>query len=86
MNEEVSAKLELMRQTLSENREIVATPTATETLAAGMAVAWNPSLAGAKVEDTFVILEDGKLENLTFDPNFPSVEVEGRLRAMPLVK
>ncbi|MTJ09553.1 Xaa-Pro peptidase family protein [Anabaena sp. UHCC 0204] len=67
-------------------REIVATPTATETLSAGMAVAWNPSLPGAKVEDTFVILENGKLENLTFDPNFPSVEVEGRLRAVPLVK
>ncbi|MBD2628005.1 M24 family metallopeptidase [Trichormus variabilis] len=67
-------------------REVVATPTATETLAAGMAVAWNPSVPGAKVEDTFVILENGKLENLTFDPNFPNVEVEGRLRAVPLVK
>ncbi|MBD2571393.1 M24 family metallopeptidase [Anabaena lutea] len=67
-------------------REVVATPTATETLAAGMAVAWNPSVPGAKVEDTFVILENGKLENLTFDPNFPSVEVEGRIRAVPLIK
>ncbi|AFZ57415.1 M24 family metallopeptidase [Anabaena cylindrica FACHB-243] len=67
-------------------REIVATPTTTDTLAAGMAVAWNPSLAGAKVEDTFVILEDGKLENLTFDSNFPSVEVGGRSRPVPLVK
>jgi Xaa-Pro aminopeptidase len=67
-------------------REVVATPTTTETLAAGMAVAWNPSVSGAKVEDTFVILEDGKLENLTFDSNFPNVEVEGRLRAVPLIK
>jgi hypothetical protein len=24
------------------------------------------------------------LENLTFDPNWPSVEVEGRLRPVPL--
>jgi hypothetical protein len=31
-----------------------------------------------------VILQDGKLENLTFDPNWPSVEVEGRLRPVPL--
>jgi Xaa-Pro aminopeptidase len=67
-------------------REIVATPTATDTLVAGMAVAWNPSIPGAKVEDTFVIIEDGKLENLTFDPNFPNLEIEGRLRPVPLVK
>jgi Xaa-Pro aminopeptidase len=64
-------------------REIVATPTTTDTLTGNMPIAWNPSLAGAKIEDTFVILNDG-LENLTFDPNFPSVEVEGRLRPVPL--
>jgi Xaa-Pro aminopeptidase len=67
-------------------REIVATPTATDTLTAGMALAWNPSVRRAKIEDTFVMLEDGKLENVTFDSNFPSVEVEGRSRAVPLVK
>lgn len=66
------------------SREIVANPFTTDTLAENMAVAWNPSLPGAKIEDTFVILQDGKLENLTFDPNFPSVEVEGRLRPVPL--
>ncbi|MFN6530690.1 M24 family metallopeptidase [Nostoc sp. ChiSLP03a] len=65
-------------------REIVANPTTTDTLTEGIAVAWNPSLAGAKIEDTFVILKDGKLENLTFDPNFPNVEVEGRSRPVPL--
>ncbi len=65
-------------------REIVANPTTTDTLAENMAIAWNPSLTGAKIEDTFVILKDGKLENLTFDPNWPSVEVEGRQRPVPL--
>jgi Xaa-Pro aminopeptidase len=65
-------------------REVVANPTTTDTLAEGIAVAWNPSLTGAKIEDTFVILDDGTLENLTFDPNWPSVEVEGRLRPVPL--
>ncbi|MDZ8187371.1 MAG: M24 family metallopeptidase [Nostoc sp. ChiSLP02] len=65
-------------------REVVATPSTNDTLAEGIAVAWNPSLRGAKVEDTFVILNDGKLENLTFDADFPSVEVEGRLRPVPL--
>ncbi|MDM9380665.1 M24 family metallopeptidase [Chlorogloeopsis sp. ULAP01] len=66
------------------SREIIANPTTTDTLAENMAVAWNPSLPGAKIEDTFVILDNGKLENLTFDPNFPSVEVEGRLRPVVL--
>ena len=65
-------------------REIVATPTTTDSLVEGIPMAWNPSLPGAKVEDTFVILQDGTLENLTFDPNWPSVEVEGRLRPVPL--
>ncbi|RUT02025.1 peptidase M24 [Dulcicalothrix desertica PCC 7102] len=65
-------------------REIVANPTTTDTLKENIAVAWNPSLAGAKIEDTFVISADGKLENLTYDANFPSVEVEGRLRPLVL--
>lgn len=65
-------------------REIVATPATTDALAENTAVAWNPSLPGAKIEDTFVILRDGGLENLTFDPNWPSVEVEGRDRPIPL--
>jgi Xaa-Pro aminopeptidase len=65
-------------------REVVANPFTKDTLAENMPLAWNPSLPGAKIEDTFVILGDGKLENLTFDVNFPSVEVEGRLRAVPL--
>lgn len=65
-------------------REIVANPTTSDTLVEGVPVAWNPSLVGAKIEDTFVILQDGTLENLTFDPNWPSVEVEGQLRPVPL--
>ena len=65
-------------------REIVANPTTTAALVANTAVAWNPSLAAAKIEDTFVILKDGGLENLTFDSDWPSVEVEGRLRPIPL--
>jgi Xaa-Pro aminopeptidase len=65
-------------------REIIANPTTNDTLSENMVVAWNPSLAGAKIEDTFVILKDGNLENLTFDANFPHIEVEGRLRPVPL--
>ncbi len=65
-------------------REIVANPTTSDVLLEKMAVAWNPSLSGAKIEDTFVVSSDGKLENLTFDRNWPSVEVDGRLRPVPL--
>lgn len=64
-------------------REVVANPNTTDALAENMALAWNPSLPGAKIEDTFVVLEDG-LENLTFDPNFPVVKVAGRDRPVPL--
>ena len=65
-------------------REIVATQSTSDTLMENMAIAWNPSLTGAKIEDTFVILPEGELENLSFDPKWPSVEVEGRLRPIPL--
>lgn len=67
-------------------REIIANPQTQDFLTANMAIAWNPSVTGAKVEDTFVILQDGKLENLTFDANFPHVEVENRFRTVPLEK
>lgn len=60
-------------------REVLATPSNLTALEVGMAVAWNPSLPGAKAEDTFLIGENG-LENLTLDPHWPMVEVEGRLR------
>ncbi len=60
-------------------REIVATPGEDTPLQVGMAVAWNPSLPGAKVEDTFLLTEHG-LESLTVDPAWPMVKVEGRAR------
>jgi Xaa-Pro aminopeptidase len=68
------------------SREVVANPTTTDALAAPMAMAWNPSLRGAKIEDTFLLHSDGSLENLTFDPNWPHVEVQGRKRPMPWVR
>ncbi|MDX2230920.1 MAG: M24 family metallopeptidase [Leptolyngbyaceae cyanobacterium bins.349] len=65
-------------------REVIATPATNDVLMANMAIAWNPSLPGAKIEDTFVVHSDGRLENLSFDPNFPQAEIAGRLRAIPL--
>ncbi|MGY4706701.1 M24 family metallopeptidase [Candidatus Bipolaricaulota sp. J31] len=60
-------------------REVLATPENGTVLEPGMAVAWNPSLPGAKAEDTLLITADG-LEVLTFDPSWPMVEVAGRPR------
>jgi len=63
-------------------REVVATPATRDRLSANMVLAWNPSLAGVKIEDTFVRHAD-ELENLTFDPKFPHLETNGRLRPIP---
>lgn len=65
-------------------REVVATPETSDRLAANMVIAWNPSIPGAKIEDTFVLNSDNQLENLSCDPNFPQVEIAGRLRPVPL--
>lgn len=65
------------------SREIVATPATAEPLAARMAIAFNPSLPGIKLEDTFLVREDG-LENLTLDPAWPAVTHAKRQRALPL--
>jgi Xaa-Pro aminopeptidase len=40
-------------------REVVATPGDATVIKPGMAFAWNPSIAGAKAEDTFVLMADG---------------------------
>lgn len=60
-------------------REIVATATTATELLEGMAFAFNPSFQGVKIEDTF-LLGPGGLENLTVDPAWPTVDVQGRPR------
>jgi antitoxin VapB len=41
------------------SREVIATPSSREIIQAGHAFAWNPSITGAKAEETFVLLESG---------------------------
>lgn len=65
------------------SREIVATPDTCETLGYGSAVAWNPSITGAKVEDTFLVTDTG-LENVTLDQEWPTVPVLGINRPLVL--
>jgi hypothetical protein len=50
-----------------------------------MALAWNPSLPGHKIEDTILVGDDG-VENLTIDPRWPTVTVGGRARPDVLVR
>ncbi len=59
-------------------REWVAHPECNETVQPDQAFAWNPSIAGTKVEET-VILENGFVETITTSPDFPSIvhEIDG---------
>jgi Xaa-Pro dipeptidase len=59
-------------------REWIATPEGKEVVLNNQAFAWNPSIRGAKTEDT-VLLRDGVIENLTPTPELPALaaNVEG---------
>lgn len=63
------------------SREWVASPSSPASLQikSGMALAWNPSVRGAKIEDT-VLLTDQGLQVLTLDPQWPTFQHEGAVR------
>lgn len=42
-----------------QSREVIATPTSTVTVEVGQALAWNPSITGAKAEETFLLDDSG---------------------------
>jgi antitoxin VapB len=58
-------------------RETIATPDGTEIAEDGMAFAFNPSITGAKAEETFALRRDGTREVLTHDPAWP-LDADGR--------
>ena len=66
-------------------REVIAGPGAATLIEAGMALAWNPSLPGHKIEDT-VLVTDGGIEILTLDSSWPVITVAGRTRPDILVR
>jgi Xaa-Pro dipeptidase len=41
------------------SREVIATPATDDQIEVGMAFAWNPSITGAKAEETFILTETG---------------------------
>ena len=51
-------------------REVFAQPGSEFRLSAGMAVAWNPTVPGAKSEDTFLVQDEG-IEQLSAAPASP---------------
>jgi antitoxin VapB len=69
-----------------EPREYVATPDSTDRVLVGQAYAWNPSITGAKSEDTILVGENGN-DVLTAMPGWPtlSVTVDGQTIARPAV-
>ncbi|HYO56032.1 M24 family metallopeptidase [Archangium sp.] len=67
------------------SRDVVALPGSTVALELYNAMAWNPSLPGAKIEDTIVVSPDG-MEILTVDPRWPTSKVEGLPRPEILVR
>jgi Xaa-Pro aminopeptidase len=52
-------------------RETLATPGEREPIDPGMAFAWNPSITGAKVEDTLLLRADGRRVFVTRDGSWP---------------
>jgi len=56
-------------------REFLSCPESTEVVVEGMALAWNPTIAGVKVEDTVLVGKEG-VEVLTLTPDWPMIKVE----------
>jgi Xaa-Pro dipeptidase len=57
-----------------------------EQIAAGHAIAWNPSLpGGGKTEDTYLVTDDGQLELVTSAPGWPVEPDDGRPPPRPAV-
>ena len=69
-----------------EPREIIATPTSTERVSIGQVYAWNPSITGAKSEDSILVGADA-VEVLTAIPNWPTINtvVNGQVMSRPAV-
>jgi antitoxin VapB len=61
-------------------REWTAHPASGEVVQARQAFAWNPTIAGTKVEDTALVV-DGAIEMLTMSPDWPVIELGGNARA-----
>jgi len=67
-------------------REWIATPDATDPVHAPMAYSWNPTIQGAKSEDTQLVTAD-RIEPLTVTGDWPTITVESvEVPGVPTVK
>ena len=57
-----------------EPREFLGLPGSADVVAVGQAYAWNPTIAGAKMEDTILVGAQGN-EILTVTPNWPVISI-----------
>jgi antitoxin VapB len=57
------------------SREWVAHPGSQDVPALPQAFAWNPTVAGTKLEETCLVHADGRVEILTPSPGWPSIEI-----------
>ena len=62
------------------SREWIAHPRSQEVVEERQAFAWNPTITGTKVEDTALALGE-RIEIVTSTPDWPSIELEGDLKA-----
>jgi len=58
-----------------EPREFLGLPGSTDLVSVGQAYAWNPTIAGAKIEDTILVGPQGN-EILTTMPNWPVISIK----------
>lgn len=66
-------------------RDWPATPESVRLIQENQPIAWNPTANGWKVEDTILAVSAGP-EILTFDPNWPILDISGRQRPGLLLK
>lgn len=57
-----------------ETRDYIATPDSSQIVQPNQAFAWNPSIRGAKSEDTILVTEKG-YEIITDDPDWPKIKM-----------
>jgi len=69
-----------------ETRDYIATPDSLQIVQPNQAFAWNPSIKGAKSEDTILVTEKG-YEIITDDPDWPKIEInyKGKKMARPAI-
>ncbi|HEX2644622.1 MAG TPA: M24 family metallopeptidase [Thermoanaerobaculia bacterium] len=66
-----------------QSRDWIAGPGSAETVVSPQAFAWNPSITGTKVEETWIVGEEGA-ERITGTAGWPVLEVESGGRTYPI--